>query len=63
MLLDGPDIYFEVLRRDLCGDREQNCLSKLRSGGHTGRVLQAQAHLSRSNTGPGKADGSTLLQR
>ncbi|XP_071231967.1 separin [Salvelinus alpinus] len=57
MVLDGPDTDFEVLRRDLCGDRERDCLSELRREGHPGGALQAQAHLPHSNTGP---DGLSL---
>lgn len=60
MVLDSPDTDFEVLRRDLCGDRERDCLSELRREGHPGGALQAQAHLPHSNTGPGEAAGSTL---
>ncbi|XP_010879832.2 separin [Esox lucius] len=45
LLLDGPDRDFEVLRRDLCGDVERDCLSELKSGGHPGG-LQAHVHLS-----------------
>uniref|UniRef100_A0AAZ3RPI9 separase n=1 Tax=Oncorhynchus tshawytscha TaxID=74940 RepID=A0AAZ3RPI9_ONCTS len=52
MVLDGPDTDFEVLRRDLCGDRERDCLSELRREGHPGGALQAQAQLPHSNTGP-----------
>uniref|UniRef100_A0A8C7QDB7 separase n=1 Tax=Oncorhynchus mykiss TaxID=8022 RepID=A0A8C7QDB7_ONCMY len=51
MVLDGPDTDFEVLRRDLCGDRERDCLSELRREGHPGGALQAQAQLPHSNTG------------
>ncbi|KAJ7999129.1 hypothetical protein DPEC_G00212200 [Dallia pectoralis] len=44
LLVDCPDRDFEVLRRDLCGDAERDCLSDLKTGVHPGG-LQAHIHL------------------
>lgn len=50
MVLDLPDTDFEVLRRDLCADKERDFPFGHRNGGHPVGTLPA--HLPQSNHGP-----------